>query len=455
MGRVYMTGGGGSGLDPDELTASASDVLSGKKAGVQGSDEPVNGTMPNRGAVSRTLNAGGSYTISAGYHNGGGKVTANSLASQTNATATEAKILSGYTAWVNGNKLTGTVTVNSILSFSAAAYSTNQILLQWQNPYAASGKPFSGVFINYSTSGYPGQSGGIRIYTGYGSNANPGGISQVIVTMPAVGTTYYFSATPYSSATPSDLWGTSLNAVAATTTRGQQAITESGVFTVPSGVRSIDIFVVGGGSTGAMGQNNSSIGGRGGNSGRTAWVLGYAVNPGQQFVVTVGAGGRRNKSSPYPGGATNFGGIVNADGGTKPSISAGNGGSGGGVNMSFNHSKSTEDYYDTAGGSDGGDGVTSWTNGGSPVYGGVGQHYTTRAFGESWNTIYAGGGGGGGNYSAGGAGGGGTGGGFRAMPTDGVANTGGGGGGGGRDTEYISRYCGGGGSGICIVRWGY
>ena len=46
MGRVYMTGGGGRGLDPDELTASASDVLSGKKAGVQGSDEPVNGTMP-------------------------------------------------------------------------------------------------------------------------------------------------------------------------------------------------------------------------------------------------------------------------------------------------------------------------------------------------------------------------------------------------------------------------
>ncbi len=64
--------------------------------------------MANNGAISKTLNAGQSYTVPAGYHNGSGKVTANSLASQTQATAVAGDILTGKTAWVNGQKLTGT-----------------------------------------------------------------------------------------------------------------------------------------------------------------------------------------------------------------------------------------------------------------------------------------------------------------------------------------------------------
>ncbi|HIT21763.1 MAG TPA: hypothetical protein IAB56_02165, partial [Candidatus Scybalousia intestinigallinarum] len=87
--------------------ATASQILSGKTAWVKGSK--VTGTMPNRGAVTQTLNAGGSYTIPEGYHNGSGKVTAASLSSQTQANATAAQILSGRTAWVNGNKVTGTM----------------------------------------------------------------------------------------------------------------------------------------------------------------------------------------------------------------------------------------------------------------------------------------------------------------------------------------------------------
>ena len=87
-------------------TATAGSILSGKTAWVNGTK--ITGTMTNRGAVTSSLNAGGSYTIPAGYHNGSGKVTANSLASQTSATATASDILSGKTAWVNGTKLTGT-----------------------------------------------------------------------------------------------------------------------------------------------------------------------------------------------------------------------------------------------------------------------------------------------------------------------------------------------------------
>ena len=67
------------------------------------------GTMANQGAINATLNAGENYIIPKGYHNGSGKVSANSLASQTQATAIAADILSDKTAWVNGELLTGSL----------------------------------------------------------------------------------------------------------------------------------------------------------------------------------------------------------------------------------------------------------------------------------------------------------------------------------------------------------
>lgn len=139
MGKYLILKAGGGGIDPDDLTANVDDVVKGKIAGVAGQDDPVTGTleltgtaaagevlsgktyyttnpktkqtgtMANRGAVSQALNAGSTYTIPGGYHNGSGKVTANSLASQTSATATAAYISSGKTAWVNGSKVTGTL----------------------------------------------------------------------------------------------------------------------------------------------------------------------------------------------------------------------------------------------------------------------------------------------------------------------------------------------------------
>ena len=139
MGKYLILKSGSGGVDTDDVSATAADVIKGKTAGVFGHDEPVTGTlelsgnagagevltgktfyttnpkskqtgtMPNRGAVSQALNAGGSYTIPAGYHNGSGKVTANSLVGQTSANATAAYISSGKTAWVNGSKITGTL----------------------------------------------------------------------------------------------------------------------------------------------------------------------------------------------------------------------------------------------------------------------------------------------------------------------------------------------------------
>ena len=87
--------------------AAVSEVLAGKTFSNSNGVGLV-GTMANNGAISQTLNAGESYTVPAGYHNGSGRVTANSLASQTSGTAGAGDILTGKTAWVNGTKLTGT-----------------------------------------------------------------------------------------------------------------------------------------------------------------------------------------------------------------------------------------------------------------------------------------------------------------------------------------------------------
>ena len=65
--------------------------------------------MEDHGAFSTSLNCGESVVIPEGYHNGNGQITANSLSSQTGATASANQILNGQTAWVNGTKVTGTM----------------------------------------------------------------------------------------------------------------------------------------------------------------------------------------------------------------------------------------------------------------------------------------------------------------------------------------------------------
>lgn len=71
----------GGGLNNGKLalaTAQENEVLAGETF-YSGSKDIKTGTMPNRGAWSTTINAGGSVTIPQGYHSGGGTVTANKL----------------------------------------------------------------------------------------------------------------------------------------------------------------------------------------------------------------------------------------------------------------------------------------------------------------------------------------------------------------------------------------
>lgn len=116
MGRIWMPGGGG-GADLDVVTAGTGDVLAGKV--IVGPDgEPLTGTMANQGAKTAALNCGGSYMIPAGYHNGAGKVTANSLASQTPGNLAANKMLAGTYGYSNGARVDGNIASQGALTLN-------------------------------------------------------------------------------------------------------------------------------------------------------------------------------------------------------------------------------------------------------------------------------------------------------------------------------------------------
>ncbi|WP_024344812.1 glycine-rich domain-containing protein [Lacrimispora indolis] len=479
--------GGGGGIGSDELTVTKNKVVEGYTyVGADTDDEIGDGIIPNKGSstVSQSVTTSGSNLVtripngayitnaSSGYPeitsslssvaSVGGLTAAKLLSGQTalgisgtatnDGTVTANTIISGYVGYSKGVRIVGNVVVQSILSFSAAVYSSTAIAFTWQNP--AKG-PFSGVIIVGKTGAYPTSiSDGTRYYKGSGNNTVASGTSSATVSSFTSGITYYFRAFSYAIKDGAEWVSATTYTATAATTRGQQSFASSGIFTIPAGVRSIDIFCVGGGGSGAGGYIINNYAGGGGGGGYTFTIKGVSVAPGQQLSISVGAGGAAvgGGYSGNPGSETKvISGsttLASAQGGYGGS-SSGNGGSGGSAGGRGAWVARNGGINAQNGASDGGSTNSS------------GQGTTTRAFGESGNTLYAGGGAGGGsgqyvntNRGYGGDGGGGNG--ADAMGnvgSNGVSGCGGGGGGGYTFSTPGGGYAGG--SGLCIIRWGY
>jgi hypothetical protein len=177
------------------------------------------------------------------------------------------------------------------------------------------------------------------------------------------------------------------------------AYAETGTFTVPLGVSLVRATVIGGGGGG--GGSNGTYAAAGGGAGGFASGT-FAVTPGSQITVTVGAGGAGGApdASGGTGGTSSFGGFCSANGGTggqflnAQSTFGGAGGQGSGGELAgFGGC-----------GSDGQNGTTAiGGNGGASMMGGGGRAATASA-GITSSSIngQAPGSGGGGVYNSGG-----------------------------------------------------
>lgn len=136
MADCILVGGGGGGTLSGDVTASKADVLTGKRTVTTDSgDEVVEGTMPNRGAVSHSLALNGTYTVPAGYHNGSGKVT--QALTVITPTTTNLALNGTYTipqGWHSGTgKVTQNLTVIAAANHTLAINGTYTIPQGWHN----------------------------------------------------------------------------------------------------------------------------------------------------------------------------------------------------------------------------------------------------------------------------------------------------------------------------------
>ena len=279
----------------------------------------------------------------------------------------------------------------------------------------------------------------------------------------------------------------------------------SGTFTVPSGINTAEILIVGGGGSGARAPNVQGGGGGAGGIVHRASYTFTSTDKSSGIAYSVGAGGKgvgksdngeRYDGGGNQGGDTTFaisGGTITAKGGgygagygggstIKPGFSASyfaptQGGSGGGGaweqgtgassnqgtfsgwtsygNSGGNRYASGETYAGGGGGGAGGAGANS-ADGQTAGAGGVGQLFSSfTAYGESG---YFGGGGAGGSTNTtiaqGGNGGGGDGGGSNSIDGgNATATTGGGGGGAHGDGNGGHYKSGDGGSGTILLKY--
>jgi len=317
-----------------------------------------------------------------------------------------------------------------------ATIGSEQVFLTWTAPSNNGGSSITDYRVQFSSNS--GSS-----WTTFSSRTASTTASQVVTGL-TNGTAYIFR-------------------VAAVNNVGLGAFSAASTSVAPLASVVASVLVVAGGGAGG-----SNIGG-GGGAGGVSYGSDIVMTFGQQYTVTVGAGGSSAGSRDSYGG---FGGsssalgisAVGGGGGGSLNSAATTGGSGGGGGGAYSYGPYTGGAGTSGQGNAGGNGSENSGNnsGGGGGAGGAGVAATSSSggaggAGASYSitgsaVLYGGGGGGGGNSAntpgAGGTGGGGGGGTNRGSGAAGTDGLGGGGGGGGNFDGAGGR----GGSGVVIIR---
>lgn len=113
MGEVVLLSGGSLFFD-DDYTATAPDVIQGKKFLGRGSNDIQIGTKPVISPAEQKLSINGTYNIQAGYHNAAQKIYQEipTKGAQTVTPAGNGQIIS-----ISGNYMSGNVTLNALENF--------------------------------------------------------------------------------------------------------------------------------------------------------------------------------------------------------------------------------------------------------------------------------------------------------------------------------------------------
>lgn len=138
-------------------------------------------------------------------------------------------------------------------------------------------------------------------------------------TSPAVGQRYAYAGINYIF-TSQGIWSvTSLGGAAASTSKiSVQTFTASGMYTPTPGTQFVMVECIGGGASGGAALSGASDNYQGGGGGSGGYSRSYltAAQIGTSQLVTVGAGGALTSGNGNSGGATSFGGLCVANGGS-------------------------------------------------------------------------------------------------------------------------------------------
>ena len=132
MGICLIVKSGG-GTDTFNATATADKILSGYT--IYSNDNKVTGSMTNVGTQTASgLNTGGNIAVKAGWHNGTGTVTTNTLSSQTQCDIpNQWWCLTGYSYWANGSKYDGAMVNRGAKTWTIGANGSQTIEGGWHN----------------------------------------------------------------------------------------------------------------------------------------------------------------------------------------------------------------------------------------------------------------------------------------------------------------------------------